>query len=300
VLTKGLASNPVPDVDANPVPEVDAGAVQGMPSPTETLSGDATEFTFQAETRELLDIVANSLYTEKEVFIRELVSNASDALNKLRQLQATGVADTGLPLGICISVDEDVGTLTIADSGIGMSKEELMSNLGTIARSGSKAFLSELGEEESGADTKSSIIGRFGVGFYSVFMTSDKVTVYSRSAGTAEEGDLGKGWCWSSDGTGSYTLAEAEGCAVGTKVVAHLNAAGKAQFGQKQKVKALIQKYSNFVSFPIEVDGEKANTIGALWAQQASQVTGVLRYMPGDATAVMFLMDVHDMLGRCR
>eukprot|EP01052_Picozoa_sp_SAG31_P017444 SAG31_NODE_1193_length_9454_cov_38.779156_8_plen_308_part_00 len=152
-----------------------------------------------------------------------------------------------------------------------MTQDELIANLGTIARSGSKAFLGEL--DDNAEETKSSIIGRFGVGFYSVFMAADHVSVYSRSAATAADGKLSSGWCWKADGGGSYTLTQAEGVAVGTKIVAKLNAAGKEEFGSKVKLRTLVQRYSNFVSFPIVVAGEKANTISALWAQQPSAIT---------------------------
>jgi hypothetical protein len=137
--------------------------------PAETVSGDSASFEFQAETKQLLDIVANSLYTDKEVFVRELISNSSDALNKLRSAQVAGEADGALPLEIDISTQPDDGTITITDTGVGMKKEELIQNLGTIARSGSRQFISEMEEE---GEEASSIIGRFGVGFYSAFMVS--------------------------------------------------------------------------------------------------------------------------------
>ncbi|PKU33159.1 hypothetical protein llap_16535 [Limosa lapponica baueri] len=153
--------------------------------------GAASKHEFQAETKKLLDIVARSLYSEKEVFIRELISNGSDALEKLRhRLMAEGKA---LPeMEIHLQTDSGKGTITIQDTGIGMTQEELVSNLGTIARSGSKAFLDAL---QSQAEASSKIIGQFGVGFYSAFMVADKVEVFSQSA---EPGS--PGYHWSSDG----------------------------------------------------------------------------------------------------
>ena len=156
---------------------------------------------FQAETRKLLDIVTNSIYTDKEVFLRELISNASDALEKLRYKQVLGeVSAKDIPLEITITTDKDKKTLTIQDSGIGMTKDELISNLGTIARSGSKSFV------ENATTSDIGIIGQFGVGFYSSFMTSDSVEVESIPAakvGDGIEGSPEAGHRWSSDGSGA-------------------------------------------------------------------------------------------------
>lgn len=173
---------------------------------------------FQAETRKLLDIVTNSLYTDKEVFVRELISNASDALEKRRYaaLLEGGEGEGEVEYGISLSTDKDANTLTITDSGVGMSKEELVDNLGTIARSGSKNFLQQLkeGEGEGGSPSSANVIGQFGVGFYAVFMVAEEVTVYSRKHGS----ELAH--CWMSKGDGSYELAEAEGVESGTKACA--------------------------------------------------------------------------------
>ena len=171
---------------------------------------------FQAEVRQLLDIVIHSLYTDREIFLRELVSNASDAQEKLRHLKLTGaeVADGELPLEISIRTDEEGRTLTIEDAGIGMTREELVENLGTIAHSGTKAFLQSL---EAGAAAAGNVIGRFGVGFYSVFMVADRVDVYTKSW-RPDAGALH----WSSDGRSGYSVAEAADRPRGTRVVIHL------------------------------------------------------------------------------
>ena len=172
---------------------------------------------FQAETRQLLDIVTNSIYTDKEVFVRELISNASDALEKVRHLQAIGedVVNPEIQPEIRIETDETANTLTIADSGIGMTKTELMDNLGTIARSGSKAFLEQVKEQTPNDATAAAtgIIGKFGVGFYSAFMVADRIDVYTRSAVSGMENHV-----WRSDGTGSYDIAAAEGLQRGSKI----------------------------------------------------------------------------------
>jgi TNF receptor-associated protein 1 len=199
--------------------------------------------------------VANSLYTDKEVFVRELISNSSDALTKLRQMQVVGEADAALPLEIKIGCDEAAGTITICDTGVGMSKDELVANLGTIARSGSKAFIAELGDGSAEEDVGNSIIGRFGVGFYSAFMVSDQLTVYSRRAGSEEA------FCWKSDGLGNYTIAPADNVDVGTKVVIALREKDKKDFGHSFKLRRLIEKYSNFVSFPISVSIRVVTTL---------------------------------------
>ena len=159
---------------------------------------------FQAEVKQVLDIVVNSLYTDKEIFIRELVSNASDATEKLRHTQLTekNIYEADKELEIHVQFDEENNTLTIQDAGIGMTREELVENLGTIAHSGSKAFLKAL--QESG-EKNDNLIGQFGVGFYSVFMVADKVEVFTR---TWKEN--GESLCWISDGSGSYQIKTIE------------------------------------------------------------------------------------------
>ncbi|NWI95032.1 TRAP1 protein, partial [Pitta sordida] len=224
-------------------------------SNTENVKGAASKHEFQAETKKLLDIVARSLYSEKEVFIRELISNGSDALEKLRhRLMTEGKA---LPeMEIHLQTDSAKGTITIQDTGIGMTQEELVSNLGTIARSGSKAFLDAL---QSQAEASSKIIGQFGVGFYSAFMVADKVEVFSQSA---EPGS--PGYHWSSDGSGVFEIAEASGVRTGTKIIIHLKEDCK-EFANEDRVKEVVTKYSNFISFPLYLNGRRINTLQALW-----------------------------------
>lgn len=171
---------------------------------------------FQAEVKQLLNIVIHSLYTDKEVFIRELVSNASDALEKLRhtQLVEKEIFEDELPLEVNVITDEAAGTITIEDFGIGMTHEELVENLGTIAHSGSKSFLEALKESGGGHEN---LIGQFGVGFYSAFMVADKVDVYTHSWRKDAQG-----YCWSSEGAGDYTIEEVAGCRRGCKIVIKL------------------------------------------------------------------------------
>lgn len=212
--------------------------------------------------------MARSLYTDKEVFVRELISNASDALEKLRHLQLTGkpVEDAYLPQEVQVYGDEEKNTLTIQDFGIGMSKEELISYLGTIAHSGSLKFLKSLdGNKE--APALGNIIGQFGVGFYSTFMVANKVKVYSRSATPGSRGHV-----WVSEGAGSYEIAEAEGVTRGTKIILYLKDECK-EFSQKQVLQNIVKKYSNFVNFDIKLNGVKANTVKALWMMPKTQIT---------------------------
>ncbi|XP_048349160.1 heat shock protein 75 kDa, mitochondrial [Sphaerodactylus townsendi] len=229
---------------------------------TEAVRGAASRHEFQAETRKLLDIVARSLYSEKEVFIRELISNGSDALEKIRhKLISEGKV---LPdLEIHLQTDPTKGTLIIQDTGIGMTREELISNLGTIARSGSKAFLEVLQNKE---EASSKIIGQFGVGFYSAFMVADQVEVFSQSA---EPGAPGCYWC--SDGSGMFEISEASGVQTGTKIILHLKEECK-EFATEERVKAVITKYSKFISFPLYLNGMRTNTLQALWTMEPKEV----------------------------
>ncbi|XP_069005213.1 heat shock protein 75 kDa, mitochondrial [Embiotoca jacksoni] len=232
-------------------------------SDTESVQGSFSKHEFQAETKKLLDIVARSLYSEKEVFIRELISNGSDALEKLRHRLITAGGETA-PMEIHLQSDATKGTFTIQDTGVGMSQEELVANLGTIARSGSKAFLDEL---QNQAEASSTIIGQFGVGFYSAFMVADRVDVYSRSA---EPG--APGYKWSSDGSGAFEIAEASGVQQGTKIVLHLKDDCK-EFSSEDRVKEVVTKYSNFVSFPIFLNGRRLNTLQALWMMEPKEIS---------------------------
>ena len=221
---------------------------------------------FQAEVQRVLDIVINSLYTDKEIFVRELVSNASDALEKLRHTQITEkeIHDDNLSLEINLTTDDKAGTLTIQDFGIGMNREELVENLGTIAHSGSKKFLEAMKEGDAAKDN---LIGQFGVGFYSTFMAAEKVQVYTHSWDPAESGLV-----WESEGAGSYTIEEAEGQRRGTKIVVHLKEECK-EFATEERIKHIIKQYSNFVQFPININGERVNTVEAIWLRNKSEIT---------------------------
>uniref|UniRef100_H3CNJ8 Heat shock protein 75 kDa, mitochondrial n=1 Tax=Tetraodon nigroviridis TaxID=99883 RepID=H3CNJ8_TETNG len=230
---------------------------------TESVQGSSSQHEFQAETKKLLDIVARSLYSEKEVFIRELISNGSDALEKLRHRLITAGGDSA-PMEVHLQTDGAKGTFTIQDTGVGMNKEELVANLGTIARSGSKAFLDAL---QSQAEASSTIIGQFGVGFYSAFMVADRVDVYTRSADPDAPG-----YKWSSDGSGLYEIAEAGGVQQGTKIVLHLKEDCR-EFSSEDRVKDVVTKYSNFVSFPIFLNGRRLNTLQALWMMEPKEIS---------------------------
>jgi len=220
---------------------------------------------FQAEVKKLLDIVIHSLYTERDIFVRELISNAADALEKFRHqsLLEEEVFDSHVPLEITIDVDDKNHTLTIIDTGIGMTREELEANLGTIAHSGSNTFLADLAEA---AKKDVSLIGQFGVGFYSAFMAGKKVRVLSRSYVPDAEG-----YEWSSDGSGSYTLTPEKGLRRGTKIIVELKDDAH-EFADEAKIKQIIKQYSNFVPFPIKVKGETVNTVQALWKRSKNEI----------------------------
>ncbi len=226
---------------------------------------DTEKFEFQAEIKQVLDIVVNSLYTEKEIFVRELVSNASDALEKFRHLHLTEseVFDDQLELDVKISADEEAKTLTIEDSGIGMTHDEMIENLGTIAHSGSKKFLQSIAE---GGDKNTNLIGQFGVGFYSAFMVAEKVSVSSRSWQME-----GKGHCWSSDGSGSYEIEEIEGQGRGTKIVISLKE-GCEEFSKTDRIKSILTQYSSFVPYPIKLGEDHINTVQALWLRSKNEI----------------------------
>jgi len=230
--------------------------------------GEATEYEFQAETRMLLDIVAKSLYSEKEVFVRELISNASDAIEKFRllQLSDSGLQDLGIDRvhSINISTDKALRTLTIQDSGVGMSKQEMIDNLGTIARSGSKSFMQQM--KESGNVEAKDIIGQFGVGFYSAFMVADKIEVYSKSSVDGSPGHV-----WISDGSGKYSLAESSDAEAGTKIVLHLKSS-EAEFSDENHVKDIIKKYSNFVGSDVNLNNTKVNQLKPTWLMDPKEV----------------------------
>ena len=223
------------------------------------------KFEFQAEIKQLLDIVIHSLYTEKEIFVRELVSNSSDALEKFRHLQLTEkeVFDDKLDLEINLTTDDKAKTITIQDFGLGMTRAELIENLGTIAHSGSKAFLKALGES---GQKNANLIGQFGVGFYSAFTVAKSVKVYSHSWRSAEAGHV-----WTSDGTGSYEIEESADLRRGTKIVIELKDEC-ADFSQDWKIKEVLERYSSFVSFPINLNAKRINTVQALWLRSKNEI----------------------------
>lgn len=253
------------------------------------------KYEFQAETKKLLDIVTNSIYTDKEVFLRELISNASDSLEKLRFFQTTGKVKSldESPLQISISIDAKKNTLTISDNGIGMTRDELVSNLGTIARSGSKQFVENL-KQTGNTRESDGIIGQFGVGFYASFMVAETVTVESVSALemppiatveepiVLEEGEVleptkrsvptANGNIWTSDGSGDFTVGGTSGSTRGSKITLHLKESFK-DYADPKKIKDIIKKYSNFVAFPVVVDGIAVNTVSAIWVKDKASVT---------------------------
>jgi molecular chaperone HtpG len=230
------------------------------------------EHAFQADTTRVLGLVIDSLYSDKDIFLRELVSNAADALDKLRFRALTEPELLGgdPSLVIRIAIDRAAGTLTIEDTGIGMSKDEMVDHLGTIARSGTKAFLEKL-EESKRKDV--ALIGQFGVGFYSSFLVADRVDVVSRAAGQAEAAR------WSSDGKATFTIGEAERATRGTSIVLHLKAEQKT-FLDEHTLRSLVRRFSDFVSYPIElatekdgqIEHERINKGSAPWQEQPNKL----------------------------
>ena len=225
------------------------------------------EFEYKAEMKQLLNLIVHSLYTHPEIFLRELISNASDALSKVRfsQLTENSSEGDGQELKITITLDEKTRSFAIEDNGTGMSEEELIANLGTVAKSGTLGFLQALKEQQpdkSGIDAN--LIGQFGVGFYSVFMVTDEVTVE-----TKREDSLG---CrWRSTGEGTYTIEKIDRQQRGTKISFTLKE-DAAEFAGENRVENIIKKYSNFVDFPIQLDNKKVNSVTALWQQQKSEI----------------------------
>ena len=227
---------------------------------------DTKKYEFKAEVKKLLDILVHSLYTSREIFLRELISNASDALDKLRfeSTRGTAVADKDLPLEIKITFDEKKKVLTIADTGIGMSRDEIITNIGTIAKSGTEEFAKLVAEAKG---DPSNIIGRFGVGFYSVFMVAKEVVIKTKSFKLDEPAIE-----WKSDGLGDYEISElSEKTTRGTTVEIHLKDDAE-EFVQKWKLESAIKKHSNFITFPIILDKEKVNTVNAIWREPKSSV----------------------------
>jgi molecular chaperone HtpG len=224
---------------------------------------------FQAEVSRLLEIVAHSLYSEKEVFVRELISNASDACDRLRYAALTepALAEGDSAYRVMLTPDKAARTLTVADNGIGMNRAELIDNLGTIARSGTVAFLDQLSGD---AKSDMSLIGQFGVGFYSAFMVAAEVEVLSRKAGE------GEGWRWVSDGRGEFSIEPREGLGRGTAVVVHLRE-GEDDYLDPARLRTIVRTHSDHVGLPIVLNesGKEAtiNTASALWTRPRAEIT---------------------------
>lgn len=223
---------------------------------------------FKAESKRLLDLMIHSIYTHKEIFLRELISNASDAIDKLyyRSLteQSSGVSREGF--GISITVDKEQRTLTITDNGLGMTKEELEQNLGTIARSGSLDFKTEMEKKED-----IDIIGQFGVGFYSSFMVSDKVTVISKAFGTDQA------WKWESSGTEGYTITEAEQENAGTSIILNIKENTEEEkfdeYLEPYRIQSLIKRYSDYIRYPIRMEDETLNSMVPIWKKNRTEIS---------------------------
>ncbi|MEU7579779.1 molecular chaperone HtpG [Streptomyces sp. NPDC041068] len=227
---------------------------------------------FQAEARQLLQLMVHSIYSNKDIFLRELISNASDALDKRRLV---GLADDSLradDLHIDIEADNDARTLTVRDNGIGMSRDDVVGLIGTIARSGTAETLRRIRESKENKEGGESaeLIGQFGVGFYSVFMVADKVRLLTRKAG--EE----SGVRWESDGDGTYTIETVEDAPEGTEVTVHLRPSDEEDalydYADDRKIREIVKRYSDFISFPIRMGDETLNSMKALWARPRSEV----------------------------
>lgn len=228
---------------------------------------------FQAESRRLLDLMINSIYTHKEIFLRELISNASDAIDKnyYRILTSENVTFDKNDFYINISIDKDARTLTIEDTGIGMNMEDMEENLGTIAKSGSLAFKQQMSQTDSESKDEIDIIGQFGVGFYSAFMVSDRVTVISRKAG--EE----KAFKWVSEGADGYTIEECEREHEGTTIILEIkhnaDETDYDQYLQDYRIRSLVKKYSDFIKYPVKMGEETINSMVPLWKKNKSEIT---------------------------
>jgi molecular chaperone HtpG len=224
---------------------------------------------FQAEVRELLDLMIHSLYSHKDIFLRELISNASDALDKIRFEALSRPELAAGELAISLEIDAAARTLAVHDNGIGMSRAEVVENLGTIARSGTREFLRAIREAKAAAAPE--LIGQFGVGFYASFMVADRITVVTRRAGTEEATR------WESTGDGSYTLGAAERPAAGTTVTLHLKAQdeedGLNDYTRAGALKDIVKRYSDFVTYPIRLQDETLNSMKAIWARDKDAVT---------------------------
>lgn len=232
---------------------------------------------FQSEVKQLLHLMIHSLYSNKEIFLRELISNASDAADKLRfrALSEPELYAGDGELRVRLSFDKEQRTLTIADNGIGMRREEVIENLGTIAKSGTKAFLESIGSDQA---KDSQLIGQFGVGFYSAFIVADKVTVRTRAAGAADD----EGVFWESAGEGDYTIADITKETRGTEITLHLRE-GEDEYLDAWRLRSVIGKYSDHIALPVEIESkneeddtvtwEKINKAQALWTRSKADVT---------------------------
>ena len=227
---------------------------------------ETEKFHFKAEVKQLLDILVHSLYTSREIFLRELISNSSDALDKIRfeSTKGTDILDKDLPLEIKVDFDEKKKLIMVSDTGIGMTKKEIVKNIGTIAKSGSAEFLKQLKENKADANN---IIGKFGVGFYSVFMVAKEVIIKSKSYLKDEPAIE-----WKSDGLGDYEIKDLdEHSKRGTTIEVHLKDDAK-DFAEKYRLETAIKKHSNFIQFPIYLGKEKVNKISAVWREPKSSV----------------------------
>jgi len=226
---------------------------------------------FEADTSKILDIVIHSLYSNREIFLRELISNASDALDKRRFLASTDQSlQAEQELQIHIKSDKKAKTLTLSDNGIGMDSDDMISSLGTIARSGTQNFIKQLEASKENDDSKLSLIGQFGVGFYAAFMVAETVDVISRKAGSD------KAFKWHSDGATGYSLDSAERSEAGTDIILHLKKDAK-EFLEEQRISYMIKKYSDHLSAPIywqnAEDSTMLNSASAIWTRPKSEIT---------------------------
>lgn len=239
-----------------------------------TTTAAAESQPFQAEVAELLHLMVHSVYSETDIFLRELISNASDACDKLRYeaIANPGLIGDGTPPEIRIVPNKAANTLSVVDTGIGMERQELIDNLGTIARSGTKSFLSKLTEAKDGAN----LIGQFGVGFYAAFMVAEKIVVTSRRAGSDEV------WVWTSEGGSGFEIAPASEAAAqrvarGTEIVLHLKK-DAAKYLEAYEIERIVREYSDNIQFPIllvpeEGEPRQINSASALWQRSKSELT---------------------------
>src|SRR5215471_16470905 len=245
-----------------------------MSTEAETAEATVETHPFQAEVAELLNLMIHAVYSETDVFLRELISNGSDACDRLRYeaIAKPELLSSGGALGIRIKPDDAAGTLAITDTGIGMDRQELINDLGTIARSGTRAFLRRLAEAKDGAG----LIGQFGVGFYSAFMVADRIEVVSRRAGSADA------WVWRSSGGAGFEIApasaaEAERVPRGTEIILHLKGEAR-RYLEAYEVERIVRNYSDHIQFPIELIGAEGqprqiNSASALWQRPKSELT---------------------------